>query len=194
MFKWSCLGIAVLAAAALIWMVNDVRRDLKQSAAAVNEHLPAILEKTKASTDALHDSLPEIVDKAKTTTDTLAELSEDVRQLKELAGMTGQARDQGLVAYANAVMEVIERADGVVGVKKVFGKGLKDAVPAKEWAVGGRKKAVLLTIICRSRAEFLTRLCEKVLGTKWFIQIANAEPVPLADWVRARLPDGKEKS
>jgi hypothetical protein len=193
MFKWACLAVAAAAALGLGWMVNDLRRELRRTADNVNAHLPAILEKAQKSTDTLHDSLPDIVEKTKTSTATLAELSEDVRQLKELAGLTSPARDKSLVAYADSVLDFLQSADATVGTRRLVGKGLTEVLPAKEWTVRARKGKVLyLVATCGSREEFVTKLGDKVLGTQWYVQQEGREPVALAEWVRANHPGSKD--
>jgi hypothetical protein len=175
MFKWACLAVAVLFCSFLGWIAYDIRSQLTRSGNTVNEHLPAIVEKTHK------------------TTETLADLSEDVRQLKELAGVTGSARDQNLVAYANSALAQIESSGGVIGLKKTFGgKGLKDQLPAREWAVGARKEAVLLTAVAKSKKELATRLAKNKFQSDWMIQIGDQDPVPLLDWLREHHEPSKE--
>jgi hypothetical protein len=202
MFKWVCLAVAVVFLALLIWLINDLRLELRRSSAMVqtagqtiNEHLPAIVDKTRRTTDTLAEQLPEIVDKARTSTETLAELAEDIRQLKELAGLSTQARDKNLVAYANSVLDSIEASGGMIGLKKAFGaKGLKNPVPAREWVVGARKEAILLTILSNSKAEFGTRLTRNKFHSPWYIQIGEQEPLTLLDWLKANHPATRELS
>jgi hypothetical protein len=182
MFKWVCLGVAVVFLTVLVWMVNDIRVEVRRTVEAaqttgrtVNEQLPVIVEKTRA------------------TTETVAELAADVRQLKQLAGMAGAPRDQNLVAYADGVLDAIEKSGGTIGLKKLLGGGgLKDTLPAREWAVGARKEAVLLTVVAHSRRELATRLGKNKFGAPWYIQVGGAEPVPLLDWLRANHPPSKD--
>jgi hypothetical protein len=196
MFKWICLAVAVVFLAVLAWLVNDLRLEIRRSSQIVqtagqtiNEQLPTIVDKTRRTTDTLAEQLPEIVDKTRATTETLAELAEDIRQLKELAGVSTQARDKSLVAYANSVLDSIEASGGTIGLKKGFGaKGLKNPVPAREWVVGARKEAVLLTILANSKAEFTTRLTRNKFHSPWYIQIGDQEPVPLLDWLKTHHP------
>ncbi len=184
MFKWVCLSVAIGFLSVLTWLVNDMRLQIRRSGETVqttgetiNEHLP---------------HLPEIVEKVRTTTDTLAELAADIRQLKELAGVTSTARDQNLVAYANSVLATIEGSGGTIGLrKKLGGSGLKNEVPAKEWAAGARKEALLLTILARSKKELVTRLAKNKFGSAWYIQIGNSEPVELLEWLKANHPETK---
>src|SRR5213592_3163132 len=110
MFRWVCLGIGVVFLAVMTWMVNDVRLHVRQSG-----------ETVQTTGETINEHLPEIVDKTRTTTDTLAELAADIRQLKELAGVTSSPRDQNLVAYANSVLGLIEKSGGTIGLKKKLG-------------------------------------------------------------------------
>src|SRR6266849_3054860 len=200
MFKWSCLAVAAVFLAVLSWLVNDLRQEIHRSGQMVqaagqtiNEHLPDIVDKTKRTTDTFAKQLPEIVDKTRATTETLSELAEDIRQLKELAGVSSQARDKSLVAYATSVLDSIEASGGTIGLKKAFGaKGLKNPVSAKEWVVGARKEAVVLTILANSKAEFTTRLVRNKFHSPWYIQFGEKEPVTLLDWLKANHPATKE--
>lgn len=188
MFKWVCLAVAVVFCSVLTWLVNDMRLQIRRSgetvqatAETINKHLPT-----------LGEQLPEIVEKVRATTDTVAELAADIRQLKELAGVTSTGRDQNLVAYANSVLATIEASGGTIGLKKKLGgSGLKNEAPAKEWAAGARKEALLLTVLARSKKELLTRLAKNKFGSSWYIQIGNSEPVELLEWLKANHPETK---
>ena len=70
MFRWVCLGVATIATAILLWMVNDVRTELQHSTRIVNENLPLIFARTQR------------------TTETLVALSDDIRQIRNLTGAT----------------------------------------------------------------------------------------------------------
>jgi len=180
-FKWACLAVAIGFFSLLTWMVNDVRLHVRQSG-----------EMVQTTGETINEQLPEIVDKVHTTTDTLAELAGDIRQLKELAGVTSSARDQNLVAYANSVVGLIEQSGGIIGLKKKLGgKGLKNESPAKEWAAGARKEAVLLTILARSKKELVARLAKNKFGSSWYIRIGDGEPVELLEWLKDNHPDTK---
>lgn len=182
MFKWACLAVAAAFLGFLGWVAYDIRcqvRDstetLRTAGHTVNEHLPAVVEKTHA------------------TTETLADLSADVRQLKELAGATGGVRDQNLVAYADGALKHIAESGGTVGLKKVLGgKGLKNELPAGEWVAGARKEAVFLVAVVRSRQELATRLVKNKFGSPWYIQVGDREPVSLLDWLRENHPASKD--
>lgn len=199
MFKWVCLAVAVVFLAVLSWMLNDIRLEVRQSAeavrastAAVNEHLPAVVDRTRKATDTIADHLPAIVEKTQVTSETLAELAEDVRQLKELLGVTHTARDKNLVAYADSVLKRVEASAATVGLKKTLGSGLKNPLPAKEWAAGARKEAVYLTIVAKSKKELAIRLASNWMGSPWYIQVEGQEPVKLLDWLKAQHAETRE--
>ena len=167
MFKWSCLALAFLSVVLLGWAINDIRLEVQRSVRALNEHLPELLEKTKKSTE------------------TLAVLSEDIKQLRDLAGMANGPRDRSLAAYADSILDLIHSSGGKIGLdKKVFGGGLKEVQSAEEWVVAARKEALLLTVRARSRTELLTRLCENKFGSPWYMQIADEKPQQLIDWLK----------
>jgi len=170
-----------------------VVKKVEKSADVISEHLPeiveqlpTILEKVQKSADTVSEQLPEIVEKIRMSTVTLAELAEDIRQLKELAGVSSTARDKSLVAYADSVLDLIEGSGGVIGLKKTFsGNGLKSALPAKEWTVGARKEALYLTVVAKSKRELVTRLVENKFGSAWYLQLEGQQPVPLFEWLKA---------
>ena len=200
MFKWTCLTVASIFLGVLIWLVNDVRLEIRRSSAVVhttgqtiNEQLPTIVDKTRKTTDTVAQSLPEILEKTRTSTETLAELAEDIRQLKELAGVANTTRDKNLVAYAASVLDAIETSGGNIGLKKALGgSGLKSTLPAKEWVVAARKEALVLTLLAKSKHELLTRLAVNKFGSPWYIQLAGQEPMTLQDWLKANHVATKE--
>lgn len=172
MFKWSCFGLAVIAAGALGWMVNDLRTEIKQATVTVNTQLPEILDKTRQ------------------TAETVAVLAEDVRQVRDLSGAANIARDKTLVAYADRVLDMVEASGGSIGLKKkLLGSGLKDLTPANQWVVAARKESLWLVLRANSRDQLLERLCKNKFGSAWYIQLPGVEPVPLRDWVVKNLGD-----
>jgi hypothetical protein len=171
MFKWVTLAVATIAVAVFGWMVNDLRLQAKRATATVNENLPEILEKSRTSAQ------------------TLAVLSEDIRQLRDLAGASnGPARDRTLVAYADAILDAVESSGGSIGTKGLLsGDKLKDPQPAIEWATAARKEAVWLTFRAASRDELLQRLTQTKFGSEWIIQLPDAQPVPLRQWIERNV-------
>ncbi len=79
-------GLAVMLALAIWfgWMLNDLRLELKRSAQTVNRDLPVILANTRKSTE------------------TLAEVSSDIKELRNLAGVEDAPRDKTLVTTPTA--------------------------------------------------------------------------------------------
>ena len=169
--QWVYHALAIVALVVLIFLLNDLRRAFHRTGDTVNEHLPEILEKTRTSTE------------------TLARLSEDIRQLRDLAGATGP-RDATLAKYADELLDRVEAAaDARIGVEAIIGSSLKDARPAKEWTAEARKEAVYLAFAAASREELLTRLTQTKFGRDWLIQESpSAAPVKLSDWLKAKLP------
>lgn len=192
MFKWVCLALASVFLLVVLWMLNDVRLEVRRHGQAVSEHLPDIVAKTRQTTDLVAERLPTLVEKTEKTADTLAELAEDVQQIKELAGVSNTARDKNLVAYANSVMETLEASNASVGVTKTLGSGLKNLQPAKEWVVAARKEALLLTLLATSKQELVRRLATTKFGGSWMLQFDGMEPVPMLDWLKANHPQTKE--
>jgi hypothetical protein len=175
MFKWISLALAAIVVIGLGWVVNDLRLEIKRTSQTVNEHLPAILENVQKSTD------------------TLASLSEDLKQLRDLAGASGKTRDKTLVTYADSLLDLLETTtDAQIGLeKKVLGGGLKSLMPVSEWVVDARKEALWLSFRASSKSELLTRLCENKFGSPWFIQFPGEEAVLLIEWLKANHPESQ---
>ncbi len=172
MFKWACFILAVIIVAVLGWMLNELRLELKDTATAINTHLPAILEATE------------------NTTSNVAVLSEDVREFRDLSRTADAVRDKTLVTYADNVLDLIEPSDAQIGLeKKLLGSGLKKARPAAEWAATARKEALWLVLRVKSRDELLDRLCKNKFGSDWYIELPGAEPLRLRDWVVQKVPE-----
>ena len=164
---WLYHVLAILAMATLVVLLYDLRREFRRTGDTVNEHLPEILEKTRDSTR------------------TLAQLSDDIRQLRDLAGATG-TRDTTLAKYADELLDLVESADAQIGTEAIVGSGLRDAKPAKEWCVDARKEALYLAFVATSQDELLTRLTRSKFGRDWMIQEKSGPPTKLADWLRSK--------
>ena len=174
--KWLYFALAAVATAGVLFLLNDVRLQLKSSTATINDKLPRILDKTER------------------TAETMAALSADVRDLRELAGLPqGGGRDATLARYADRVLDAVAATGGQVGTMPLIGKGLKSPQPAAEWVAGARKEALWLTFRANSRDELLARLSETKFGSAWHIQVPGAAvPVPLKDWIAANVPNEGE--
>lgn len=164
-FKWVCLALATIAAGLGLYMVNDVRGELKRTNQSVHEHLPALLAN------------------AKTASDTMAHLAKDLEALRDLMGMSAP-QDRSLVTYADSVLDFLEKQPGAIGVEKLLGKELKDPIPAADWARDARKEALWLTFRASTKAELLDRLGKTAFGSKWFYAPPSGPPIALIDLVK----------
>jgi hypothetical protein len=174
--KWAYLILAAASVTAVLLLVNDLRLEVRRTSRTVNEKLPEILEKSRRSADAM------------------AEVSADIRQMRDLAGAPEGARDQTLVAYADALLDAVQASGGTIGLKpKLIGSELKDTQPAAEWAVAARKEALWLTLRVKSKQELLERLTKNMYGSEWYIQLPGKEPQALAEWLKANHPESREE-
>jgi hypothetical protein len=164
--------LGIVALIVLIVLLNDLRREFRRTGQAV------------------HDNLPEILEKTRTSTATLARLSEDIRQLRDLAGVTSTSRDSTLAKYADELLDAIEAAppEMRIGTEAILGSSLKDARPAREWTVDARKEAVYLAFAASSRQELLDRLTKTKFGRDWLIQERDKPPVKLSEWLNRTMP------
>jgi hypothetical protein len=216
MFKWICLAVAVVFLVAVLWMLNDIRLQVRQSGQAIDQAsqkinddlpdlinhsrkttevvsktLPEVVEKVRSGTDMVSKSLPKVVERVERTTEVVAELAEDIRQLKELAGLKAVPRDKTVVAYAESVLQTVARSGGVIGVKKTVGKGLKNTRPATEWVEAERREAALMAVLGRSKKQMLQAIVTTKLGFYWYIQLPDRAPVRLLDWLKENHEETK---
>ncbi len=168
-FAWACLALAVLTIGITGWMVNDLRVAVKSNIQRLDEHLPEILANTKRSSE------------------TLAVLSDDIKQLRDLAGVSNGTRDRSLVVFADSLLDELQESKGKVGLKpKLFGKALKDTELASDWVVQARKEALWLSFRSKSKTELIERLCKNKFGSDWYTQEGEGDPELLMDWFRAK--------
>jgi hypothetical protein len=170
LFKWIALVVASIAGAVVIWMINDVRTELKATNAIVTKQLPAIL------------------DNAKQVGDTMVKLAKDIEALRNLAGVGG-ARDKSLAIYADGLLDYLDKQPGQIGLEKVLTKELKELVPVTEWVAGARKEALWLTFRANTKAELLDRLGKTKFGSAWMYQPPSGAPVTLIAFVKANHPE-----
>jgi hypothetical protein len=168
-------AVIVLTLGTFAWLLNDLRLELKRSAAIVNRDLPVILTNTRR------------------TTETLAEVGRDIKDLRDLAGVQETPRDRTLVTFADGMLDLLEMQSGAtIGTEKLIGSALSDPLPAADWVAGARKEAVWLSFRARSRRELLDRLTANRYGIPWRIQEGDAPPVPLRDWLVEHHPPANE--
>jgi hypothetical protein len=216
MFKWICLAVAVVFLSAALWMLNDIRLHVRRTAAviddagetinadlpvivsrtkttseAVSKNLPEVVDRVRAGTESVSKSLPRVIDRVEKTSEVMAELAEDVRQLKELAGLSKTPRDKSVVAYAESVLQKIAASGGGIGTKKTVGRGLKTTRPAAEWVEAERREAALMAVLGRTKKEMLRAIVKTKWGTDWYIQVPDQQPVKLLDWLRENHDETK---
>jgi hypothetical protein len=226
MFKWVCLGVAVVALAAFGWMLNDMRLQVRAVAARterlanktdelvektdrrlpnllaqaelvagqLNRNLPRILAQTEKATSAVNAQLPAMLAQSEITVDRLAELADGLRQYRALMGVVhGAGQNKGLVSYGESVLGLVGGQKATIGVKKPGTAGaLKNLVPAKQWAGAARPEAAFLGLIAKNKAEVLHGLARSgSLAGPLQIQLADAAPRLLADWVQEMHPESK---
>lgn len=165
-FRWACLVLAAIAAGLALWMLNDMRQEVKRTNEMVGERLPAILENVQQGTA------------------TLARVSQDIDALRDLGGFGDLGKDKSLIVYADDVLDFLEAQPGQIGLPKVIGGGVKDLVPAAEWAHGARKEALWLTVLASTKAELLDRLSKNKFGSAWLYVPPGGAPIALADFLK----------
>lgn len=161
-FRWTGLGLAALVAGVLLWMLNDVRSELKRTNAVVSQQLPTILDNVKQGTS------------------TLAQVSKDIDNLRNLLG-AGAPRDRSMVLHADALLDHLEKLPGQIGLTQIVGKGMKDLVPVAEWVAAARKEALWLTFRAASKAELAERLAKNRYGSDWWYAPPTGAPKKLVD-------------
>jgi hypothetical protein len=167
MFKWIalCTGCAFLAA--LTWMVNDMRLQVRRTSTVVTE------------------TVSELRDDVRTVRQTVANIKQTVAKIPLVRA------DEDLAAYANSVLSAIEQSGAQIRVKAVLGKGLKKPVPAKEWVVGERLEVMVLTRMARSKKDVLANVATNKFGSPWLMQFEGGETVPMLDWLKKNHPPTK---
>jgi hypothetical protein len=187
MFKWVCLGVATIFLAAVAWMLNDIRRDVRRTGDAVqtaghtvNEQLPAILAKTRVTVEALGEGVPQI-------TDTLVDVAADVRNLKEAIGKSSVSADIKQLAYGESLLQFVGASGGTVGLASDSGE-LRKAQPAREWANSARKDLLLYTMLTQTNEQLLGKMTSTKFGSPLSIRVGEAAAVQLIEWLKANHP------
>jgi hypothetical protein len=173
-FKWCGLGLATIACGMLIYLLNDMRLELRRTNAIVNQHLP------------------QIVANVNTATATLANVSKDIESFRDLAGFANVPTDRSLVTYADSLLDFLEAQPGAqVGVTKLVGSGITDLVPAAAWVRAARKEALWLSIRASTKAELLDRISKTKFGSNWMFVGSGMPAMTLAEFLRSNHPDSK---
>lgn len=181
MFKWACLAVVVIIGGTLLWMVNDLRRDAKPVLTDLKRDMPTIVANTKKSTTSL------------------AELSDDIKAVRTIMGLTG-SRDKKLIVYTGEVLELIEKEGaGATIFADTTGAGIankivrfvaaKNPVTVENWLAATRARALYVSLFGGSTKEdVLDKLCKDTFGNHYMIQVGSADPVLLKDWIQQHQP------
>src|SRR5688572_19751351 len=174
LFKWSCFALAAIVCGVLLFLLNDLRSELKRTNATVNAHLP------------------QIVANVNTATATLAAVSKDINSFRDLAGLVDTPTDRSIVVYADSILDFLEaQPQGQIGLDKLTGKGLKDVISSAEWARASRKEALWQTFRASTKAELLDRMAKNKYGSDWYFTAPGIEPIKMIDFLRANHPESK---
>jgi archaellum component FlaC len=206
MFKWVCLLVATAGLAAFLWMINDIRLDvkavtanvnsqlgpLKEITTKINDQLPPILTNTEKAVQSVNKHLPQIIRQTEETVSTVAGVSGDVKQFKELFGdIFANNQNKDLLKEVLSTLDLLEGLDASIGLKKDDTNELKQAKPAKHWARAARKEAPFLSLIGKSRGDVLQRLTTHGTGKPWYIKVGEKAPMLLLDWIAGNNTPGK---
>lgn len=184
MFKWACLIAGLAFGCVIVTLLFSLSSKADLALTQSNEALATV-----------NDNLPEMVGEVRKITHTLSVLSDDVNALKRLSGIESQAREEGLVGHADAILELLQQQGSgsvLVGVKKTFGSGLKDLVPLEEFIVGARREASILVFRAKSRQEVLHRLTHSWSRKPFWLQFDGGEAIELEAWVRENHPESAD--
>lgn len=194
MFKWICLGLAVIFGLATLLLIYDLKQDVTASLATAQD----AVAKTSDTVTTVNAQLPEIVAEVKKGTETLSDLAEDVALLKRVAGVENASSDRGvrgLVTYADDLQRVladnIEGKEAVILIEEIFGSKLKQTATAEEFLVGLHKEMVTLILpLAKSKEEVLYRTCTSSPPRRkpFYIQFPGEEPKLLETFVREHHP------
>jgi hypothetical protein len=174
LFKWSCFGLAAVVCAVLLYLLNDMRTEIRRTNQTVNAHLPQILANVN------------------TATTTLAAVSKDINAFRDLAGLVDTPQDRSLVVYADSILDFLEQQpEGQIGLSKTFGQGMKDVVPSAAWARDSRKEALWLTFRASTKAELLQRIGKNKFGSDFYYTAPGIAPMTLIEFLELNHPPSK---
>src|SRR5262245_39744372 len=91
MFKWTALGVVVVFLGAVLWMIQDIRLQVRRSGQVVekaggivNDELPVIVRRSKDTSEVISKNLPEVVERVRDAGDTLPQVVERVDRTTEV--------------------------------------------------------------------------------------------------------------
>jgi ABC-type transporter Mla subunit MlaD len=136
LFRWACLAVVAAALAALGWMLNDMRLQVRELAESANRQLnevqglttkantilaqtervtkqlddkvPQILVQTERVTGSMDQHLPKILAESEAAVGSLANLGANFRQYKDLmAKVHANQQDAKLLNYGNKLLDLV---------------------------------------------------------------------------------------
>jgi hypothetical protein len=195
MFKWVALGIGCAFLGFLTWMVNDMRLQVHRTTDVVTETVSELRDDVRNVRQTLANIKQSVVNIKQTVSNikqTVSNIKQTVSNIKQTVAKIPLVRaDEDLAAYASSVLSAIEQSGAQIGVRAALGKGLKKPVPAKEWVVGARREAALLTRVSRSKMDVLAKLATNLFGSPWLMEFEGGERVPMLDWLKKNHPPTK---
>jgi hypothetical protein len=191
MFKWVCLSIATIGMAIFLWMINDIRMAVKGTTRRMDSELFPLIENSEKAVDCVNQRLPDLVDKAEGTMTVVADVSDDIRQYKEMfASQYSTAQAKELTGYVHDLLDFLQTQNASIGLKKAD-QTIKTVTTVSRWTQEVRKEASVLGLASSSREEVVKKMSTSRSGDPWQIQHGDDPPKPLADWIRENHPKKK---
>lgn len=168
--------------------------------AQIDTHLPRILVQADQASKTLNSHLPILLTRSEVllvrselAVDNLIDLSDNFKQYKGLMGVVHVAtQNKGLFSYGSSILGFLAGHDAHIGVKAAGpGQGLKQAVPAKEWARAAAGDAHFLSLVGKTKDDMLHGLAKTKSPAPLHIQFPGQPTRLLADWLRETHPESK---
>jgi hypothetical protein len=215
LFKWACLLVATAALAVLLWMLNDVRLEVKAIAPKVekladkSEQLVEKADRTVTHTEKIavtvDAKLPTLLERSEsllTRSDEavghLDRLTEGMERYQHLMGVVhAGSQNKGMLDYGNSILDFLGGQQGRVGVKAPAKEGkekeaLKHPVSVKQWAGHARKDVNFLSILSKTKGEMLHGLARTRSAAPLYLQLGEeAAPQLLGAWLSQNHPESK---
>lgn len=189
LFRWTCLGVAILFGIGLLWLIVDFRNKV---ISAIDQSKQTIA-KVQESVDKVDQRLPSILAEVHNTSETLSSVADDVKLMKRIAGVDSNGTStgvRGLAVYADDLLQFLarqaENLKATILVEEIIGSDLKEVDSLSEFLVGLNKEMVLAILpLSKSREEMLYRVCRSsVRRVPYYIQFEDREPILLEEFIR----------
>lgn len=167
----------------------------EKASVTLNTHLPTILANSEKATTILTADLPKLVITSEAALTSVAELSDSFGQYKGLLGIVhAPSQKPSLMSYGASLLGFLGgTTNATVGQKKPGTNGpLTKTMPASEFAAAATKDLNFFGVAGSSKADVLHGIAKTASPSPWHIQVGDAAPKPLADWVKENHPDSKD--